>query len=105
MQGCARCALHVFTIIIDNMFSMTVFQQMANKCLEQAAFYNVHKGTFWAFRGNGQETYHFNKMLNISPLNKVQTTLWLFKGGEGTKSSQIAHLMEVQGSPCGVEDL
>lgn len=75
MQDCAGCALHMF-IIIDNIFSMTIFQQMADKYLEeQAAFYNLHKGTIWAFRGNGQESYHFNKMLNINALNKVQTTL------------------------------
>ena len=82
MQGCAGCALHMFIIITDNMFSMTIFQQMADKCLDQAAFYNLHKGTSWAFRGNGQETYHFNKMLNISALNKEQTMLWVFKEGE-----------------------
>lgn len=40
------CALHIFIIIINNMFSMTIFQQMADKHLEeQAAFYNLHKGT------------------------------------------------------------
>lgn len=47
MQGCAECALHIFIIIIDNMFSMTIFQQMADKHLkEQAAFYNCTKEPF-----------------------------------------------------------
>ena len=95
MQGCAGCALHMFIIITDNMLNMIIFQQMADKHLEQAAFYNLHKGTFWSFRGNGQETYHFNKMLNISALNKVQAMLWVFKedesflGGSSVKNLPI----------------
>lgn len=61
MEDCAGCALHMFIIIVDNMFSMTVFQQMADKHLEEeTAFYNLHKGTIWAFGGNGPETY-FNQ--------------------------------------------
>lgn len=46
VQDRTGCALHIFIIIINNMFSMTIFQQMADKHLEeQAAFYNLHKGT------------------------------------------------------------
>lgn len=74
MQDCAGCALHIFIIIINN---MTVFQQMADKYLEeQAAFYNLHEGTIWAFRGHGQETHHFSIILNISAFSKVHTVMW-----------------------------
>lgn len=51
MQDYAGCALNILIIIIDNMIIMTIFQQMADKHLEeQAAFYNLHKEAIWAFR-------------------------------------------------------
>lgn len=56
---------------------MTIFQQMADKCLEeQADFYNLHEEIIRAFRGYGQETHYFSKILNKSTFNKVQTALW-----------------------------
>lgn len=62
MQDCVVCALNIFIIIPDNMISVTIFQQMADKHLEeQAAFYNLHEGTMWAFRGYGQKTHHLVK--------------------------------------------
>ena len=101
MQGCAGCALHMFIIITDNMFSMIIFQQMADKHLEQAAFYNLHKGTSWAFRGNGQETYHFNKMLNISALNKVQAMLWVFKEDESFLGGSSVNYLPINTGDVG----
>lgn len=69
MQDCAGCTLYMFIIKNDN---MTVFQQMADKHLqEQAAFYNLHEGIIWAFRGYEQETHHFSIILDINTFNKV----------------------------------
>lgn len=50
---------------------------MADKHLkEQAAFYNLHKGTIWTFREYGHETGHFSKILStsvtVSILRKVK---------------------------------
>lgn len=41
MQDFAGCTLDILIIIIDNMFSMTIFQQMADKHLEEPAAFII----------------------------------------------------------------
>lgn len=92
MQDYAGCALNILIIVIDNMINTTIFQQMADRHLEeQEAFYNLHEGTSWAFRGYGQETHHFSKILNISAFNKVQTVLWYLKKKKGPSHHKLLY--------------